>query len=279
MPSTITSNPPQANGLSLDVLTIIAIGVVSYIFKNVLHEAVGHGGACLLAGGVPLALSTAHFDCGLQSVSGWGVRLVAAAGTVVNFIAVYFFWLAFRSPRVKSPNWRYFFWLAMSGNFFVAAGYPLFSGLIAIGDWVDVVQGFQPAWVWRLLLTLSGLILYVVGVWISLREMVTLIGSHSAERLLRAFRLTLVPYLAGSTAASIGAIFNPIGLFVAFTSAAASFGGSSAFAWMSHMLKTKWFPKTSESLILIERNWTWIVLASIFLVLHVVVLGPGVQLK
>lgn len=125
MPSTITSNPPQANGLSLDVLTIIAIGVVSYIFKNVLHEAVGHGGACLLAGGVPLALSTAHFDCGLQSVSGWGVRLVAAAGTVVNFIAVYFFWLAFRSPRVKSPNWRYFFWLAMSGNFFVAAGYPL----------------------------------------------------------------------------------------------------------------------------------------------------------
>lgn len=279
MPSTITSNPPLANGLSLDVLTIIAIGVVSYIFKNVLHEAVGHGGACLLAGGVPLALSTAHFDCGLQSVSGWGVRLVAAAGTVVNFIAVYFFWLAFRSPRVKSPNWRYFFWLAMSGNFFVAAGYPLFSGLIGIGDWVDVVQGFQPAWVWRLLLALSGLILYVVGVWISLREMVTLIGSHSAERLLRAFRLTLVPYLAGSTAASIGATFNPIGLFVAFTSAAASFGGSSAFAWMSHMLKTKWFPKTSESLILIERNWTWIVLASIFLALHVVVLGPGVQLK
>lgn len=167
----------------------------------------------------------------------------------------------------------------MSGNLFVAAGYPLFSGLIGIGDWVDVVQGFQPAWVWRLLLTLSGLILYVVGVWISLREMVTLIGSHPAERLLRAFRLTLVPYLAGSIAASIGALLNPIGLYVAFTSAAASFGGSSAFAWMSQMLKTKWFPKTSESLILIERNWTWIVLAGIFLVLHVVVLGPGVQLK
>jgi hypothetical protein len=57
------------------------------------------------------------------------------------------------------------------------------------------------------------------------------------------------------------------------------FGGSSALAWMSQMLKTKWFPEKSESMILIERNWTWIVLASIFLVLHVVVLGPGVQLK
>ena len=45
------------------------------------------------------------------------------------------------------------------------------------------------------------------------------------------------------------------------------------------MLKTKWFPEKSESLILIERNWTWIVLASIFLALHVVVLGPGAPLK
>jgi hypothetical protein len=279
MPSAISNNPSQTNGLSLDILTIIAIGLVSFIFKNVLHEAVGHGGGCLLVGGVPLTLSTAHFDCGYQSVSGCGVRFVAAAGTLVNFIAAYFFWLAFRSPRVKSPTWRYFFWLAMSGNFFAAAGYPLFSGLIGVGDWVDVVQGFQPAWFWRLLLTLSGLILYVVGVWLSLREIVTLIGSHPTERLGRAFRLTLVPYLAGSTAASIGALLNPIGLFVAFTSAAASFGGSSALAWMSQMLKTKWFPEKSESLILIERNWTWIVLASIFLVGHIVVLGPGVQFK
>lgn len=267
----------MSNRHNLDILTITAIGVVSFIVKNVLHEAFGHGGACLLVGGLPLALSTAYFDCGYESVGDWAVRFVAAAGTLANFIAAYFFWLAFRSPRFKSPTLRYFFWFAMSGNFFVAAGYPLFSGLVGVGDWVDVVQGFQPVWVWRLLLTLSGLILYSVGIWLSLRELVTLIGSHPVERLVRAFRLTLAPYLAGSTAASIGALFNPIGMSFAVTSAAASFGGSSALAWMSQMLKTKWFPERSGSVISIERNWTWIVLAGILLVLHVVVLGPGVQ--
>src|SRR5687768_68843 len=116
----------KKNSLSLDLLTVLAIGVVSFVIKNVLHEALGHGGACALVGGTPLVLSSAHF----ASVSDAGRRFVAAAGTLVNFIAAYFFWLAFHSRRVLSPSLRYFYWFAMSGNFFVAAGYPLFSGII-----------------------------------------------------------------------------------------------------------------------------------------------------
>jgi hypothetical protein len=266
------------NDLSLDLPTILAIGIVSFIVTNVLHEAMGHGGACLLVGGTPLALSSAHFDCGVGSVSDAGIRFDAAAGTLVNFIAAYIFWLAFRSTRLQSPSLRYFFWFAMSGNYFVGAGYPLFSGVIGVGDWVDVVQGWQPLWAWRVLLTISGLILYPLGVWFSLREMKTLIGSHPTERLVRAFKLTLFPYLAGSIASSLGAFFNPIGMFVVFTSAAAAFGGNSAFAWMSQMLKTKWFSETSDEFLVIERNWTWMILAAILILFHVFVLGPSVQL-
>lgn len=36
----------KKNDLSSDLLTILAIGVVSFIVKNVIHEALGHGGAC-----------------------------------------------------------------------------------------------------------------------------------------------------------------------------------------------------------------------------------------
>ena len=122
------------NNLSIDILTILAIGIISFIIKNVIHEALGHGGTCLLVGGRPLVLSSAHFDCDTSSVSDAGIRFIAAAGTLVNFIAAYFFWLAFHSMRVKSASLRYFFWFAMSGNYFVAAGYPLFSGVIGVGD-------------------------------------------------------------------------------------------------------------------------------------------------
>jgi hypothetical protein len=268
----------KRNTLSLDLLTILAIGIISFIIKNVLHEALGHGGACVFVGGMPLVLSSAHFDCDYASVSDAGRRFVAAAGTLVNFIAAYFFWLAFHSKRFNSPCLRYFFWFAMSGNFFVAAGYPLFSGVIGVGDWVNVVEGFEPAWLWRVLLAVIGFILYIFGVWFSLREMKTLIGSNPTERLVRAFKLTLFPYLAGATISSLGAWFNPIGSFVIFTSAAAAFGGSSAFAWMSQMLQTKWFPERSESQVIVERNWTWFIIAVLLALFHIFVLGPGVEL-
>ena len=265
------------NNLSIDLLTILAIGIVSFIIKNVLHEALGHGGACMLVGGQPLVLSSAHFDCDTTSVSDAGSRFISAAGTLVNFIAAYFFWLAFRNARGKSDSLRYFFWFAMSGNYFVAAGYPLFSGVIGVGDWVNVVDGWQPVWLWRLLLAIIGFALYGWGVWFALREMKTLIDSNPTERLKRAFRLTLFPYLAGATVSSLGAWFNPIGSFVIFTSAAAAFGGSSAFAWMSQMLQTKWFPEISDKFVVIKRNWTWVIIAVVLAIFHIFVLGLGVE--
>ncbi len=268
----------KKNSLSLDLLTVLAIGVVSFIIKNVLHEALGHGGACVLVGGTPLVLSSAHFACDYASVSDAGHRFVAAAGTLVNFIAAYFFWLAFHSRRVLSPSLRYFYWFAMSGNFFVAAGYPLFSGIIGVGDWVNVVEGFQPAWLWRVLLAVIGFFLYAYGVWFALREMKTLIGSDPHERRVRAFWLTLFPYLAGAAISSLGAWFNPIGTFVILTSAAAAFGGSSAFAWMSQLLQTKWFPERSNEYVVIQRNWSWIIIAVILALIHIFVLGPGVEI-
>lgn len=271
-------NTAAKKTLSLDLLTILAIGIVSFIIKNVLHEALGHGGACVLVGGTPLVLSSAHFDCDYASVSDAGRRFVAAAGTLVNFLAAYLFWLAFHRVQNTSPSLRYFFWFCMSGNFFVAAGYPLFSGLIGVGDWINVVEGWQPVWLWRVLLTVIGFVLYAFGVWFALREMKTLIGSKPNERDARAFQLTLFPYLAGATVSSLGAWFNPIGTFVIFTSAAAAFGGSSAFAWMSQMLKTKWFPEISEERITIHRNWTWIILAVLLALVHIFILGPGVEL-
>lgn len=270
--------PSRLANISLDIPTIMAIGIVVFIIKNLIHEALGHGGACLLIGGKPLTLTTAHFDYDAFSVSNAGVRFIAAGGFLANFVAAGIFLFLFRRFRTQSPRLRYFFWLSMSGNFFVGAGYPLFSGMLGIGDLVDVVQGYEPAWAWRALLVLSGLLLYGFGVWMSLREIVTLIGSHPVQRLKNAFTLTLFPYLAGATVASIGSWLNPLGAFVIFTSAAASFGGSSAFAWMSQLLKNAtWFPQQSDSSVSIERRTGWIIAAVILAALHIFVLGPGIH--
>ncbi len=270
-------NDTTKKNLSLDLLTILAVGIISFVINNVLHEGLGHGGACLLVGGTPLALSSAHFDCNMAAVSDAGIRFIAAAGTLVNFLFVFIFWLAFKNLKVKSPIGRYFLWFIMSGSYFVAAGYPLFSGVIGVGDWIDVVNGWQPVWLWRLLLSMIGLVLYVYGIWFALRELKTLIGSNPTERPARAFRLTLFPYLAGAIASSLGAWFNPNGAFVIFTSAAAAFGGYSAFAWMSQMLDTKWFSETSDEFVTIDRNWAWIAVAVLLALVHIFILGPSIK--
>jgi hypothetical protein len=71
----------QPDPLLPDLLTVTAIALVAYAASNVLHEAVGHGGACLALGGKPLVLSSVHFECGEQAMSALAVRGVAAAGT------------------------------------------------------------------------------------------------------------------------------------------------------------------------------------------------------
>jgi hypothetical protein len=56
---------------------------------------------------------------------------------------------------------------------------------------------------------------------------------------------------------------------VIFTSVAAASGGSSAFAWMSQILQTKWFPEVSDEYVVIARNWTWIIVAISLAVFHI----------
>jgi len=265
------------DGLSLDALTLVAAAIVAYILQNILHEGVGHGGACLLVGGDPVALSTAYFDHDSQSVSDFGGRFISAAGTLVNLVVGLIFWGLLRKAQTAAPTMRFFLWLSMTVNLLTSTGYLLFSGVLGVGDWVAVADGIQPMWLWRLGISIAGVILYLLCIWIALREMNLLIGGEEPERSTRAFKLSLLPYAAGCVASTIGSVLNPLSSLLIATSAASSFGGTSALAWMTQLLKTKWFPTAPARTLHISRDWGWIATAGVLLVLHIAVLGPSVQ--
>ena len=76
--------------------TLVAIALVSYVIADIVHEALGHGGACLLSGGKAVALSTVHFECSIST------RFISAAGTCANLIAGGLFWMFLnRPPAIK----------------------------------------------------------------------------------------------------------------------------------------------------------------------------------
>lgn len=254
-----------------DVATIIAIAIVASVIGNLLHEGVGHGGACLLAGGHARVLSTVHFECSLDN------RFISAGGTLVNGIAGFLCWLALRFANQARARLRYFLWLLMTGNLLSAGGYFMFSGIGNFGDWADVIRGFSPAWLWRVGLTLLGVVSYLLVVWLALRELRPFLSERDWRRG-GAKDLTIIPYIAGGVLSTAAGILNPVSwILVPLSAAAASFGGTSGMAWMTQCLGTRFAPKIPTPPFTLERSRAWIIIALIVAALFIGMLGRGVR--
>lgn len=256
-----------------DLATIIAISVMAFAIANLLHEGVGHGGACVLMGGHPRVISSVHFECDQDS------RFIAAGGTLVNFMAGFLCWIALRTVNLTRQHLRYFLWLLMTVNLLQAGGYFLFSGLGNIGDWAYVIHDLVPAWLWRTGLTVVGVVSYLLLVWLALLELRPFLGEHDWRRG-GANDLTIVPYVTGGILYTVAGLFNPVGMILVGVSAgAASFGGTSGMAWMTQYLGSKFAPKITSQPLTLQRSRGWIIAAFITATIFVGVLGRGVRLR
>ena len=217
--------PPLRKAGHPDLFTIAAITIVSTVITSFIHEGLGHGGACVAAGGNPKVLSSVHFECSVDT------RLVAAGGTLVNLIFGALSWVMARRSS-NSALWRYFFWQLMTFNLFDAGGYFLFSGVGNFGDWAAVVQGWHPAWAWRVGLIALGTVTYfLLFVPLSLRELRPFLGKDPVARVQRARRVTVLPYLTTGILSCLAGALNPVSpLLILLSAAAASFGGKSGLA-------------------------------------------------
>jgi len=242
----------------------------------VLHEGVGHGGACLLSGAQPLVLSSVHFECSVEN------RFVMAGGTIANFIAGALFFAFGRLSGLRHPRWRYFCWLAMTVNLFTATGYFLFSGIGDIGDWGEFIRGLGPQWAWRIGLTIFGAVAYFLAARLSLFELRPLIGSDLRERYQRARRLQTIPYFTGGVLLCLAGALNPRGMILILISAAAStFGGTSGLLWDINWLRNGTMIPLGPPAepVPIERSWLLIAAAFMVALAFIVVLGPSVRLS
>jgi hypothetical protein len=263
----------------LDPWTVGAIAVVAYALSNIVHEGLGHGGVCIAVGGHPRQLTAVFLDCDVEGLPGSAARWVAAGGSFANLLAAAIAWAALRAFPAGWGRGRFFLWLTLAVNLLQPFGYLVFSGIGGIGDWAEVVQGFQPAVAWRLLLTVAGAVLYFV---VAPRWIMPWLGAFlpvaPGERLARVRTLTLLPYLVGGATFVLAGALNPLGwVFVLSSAAAASFGGTSLLAWYPGLWARR-PPVTSPEVPLgVPQSRGWLVAAAFMLVLFVGVLGPGIR--
>jgi hypothetical protein len=265
---------------ALDVWTVGAIAVVAYALSNVVHEGLGHGGACLAVGGRPEVLNAVFFECGVEGLPSSARRWLAAGGSIANLLAALLAWVALRALPAGRGGALYFAWLMLAINLLQPFGYLLFSGLGGVGDWAVVVSEWRPALAWRLALTALGAVLYF---WWAPRALMPplapFVGGPGTQRQRRTRTLTLLPYLVGGVTFVVAGLLNPHGLvLVLISAAAASFGGTSLLAWYPGIWARRAPGGPAEPTLGVPRSTGWLVLAAIVLAVFVGVLGPGLTL-
>jgi hypothetical protein len=187
-------------------------------------------------------------------------------------------WLGLgRSARRDTPA-RYFLWLLMPINLLQWAVCLLFSGVANIGDWASFIRGVGSPGLWRAGLALVGGAAYWGTIQLSLRELVPFLGDGPGRQS-RARELSLVPYLAGGLLSVLAGLPNPQGfVLVLISAAAAAFGGTSALAWMTQLLRNeRRFPPSAEIALSIPRSWAWLVAAALTAAVFITVLGPSIR--
>lgn len=271
---------------SQDLLTIAAVALMVYALSSVIHEGLGHGGACIAVGGVPRLLSSMEFRCDVDGLAPAAGRIVAAAGAIVQIVlglAVYkTYQVLVRRPfSPASGVWRFSLWLFVAVNLMQGTGYFLFSGVGGVGDWSEVTAGLQPAIAWRALLAIGGFALYWFTTLSLFEDLSPFLGALSPQRYRRAVTLGVIPYVVGAVLSLGAGLRNPAGVaLIAISGAAASLGGTSGLAWGPQLLRGRAAPAdTPAEPVSITRSWPVIALGVVVAAVFVAVLGPGVHFQ
>jgi len=267
----------EPNDSKLNLWTIGAIAIVAYCLANILHEALGHGGACLLMGVRPKVLNAIFLEWDSSSVPPLARRIIAAGGGFINLLTGMIALAMLRWAKPSADSLRYFLWLFATISLLMAFGYVLFSGVFWVGDWKMAFRGLAPEAVVRIGLTFVGAALYfVVTPGLILPSFLDFL-SITPFRESQIRRLLRFPYIVGGTTFIAAGLLNPHGVKLLMLSAvSASFGGTSFLAWCKIPSAIPSFGTRAENPLVLKFYPGWITAGIVMLVIFVGILGPGI---
>lgn len=259
----------------IDWLTLAALAALAYVLATAFHEHAGHAAACVALGGSPSKLGAFYVECNYGAMGTAGVRLVAIAGPAASLLLGLLSSRLLRSAR--TPSVRLFWWLMASVGLMTAFGYLLFSAVSGIGDLgtgdEGALKGVPMPWLWRVAMGAVGYWLYDRSVVWSMTALAGVVGGCE-DRAARVRRTALVCYVAGAATCIAIGLFNPEGIVIVLTSAAAaSLGGTSGFAWGPY--RTRIGAGDSDA-VACPRSWSWMVASLVVVLAYAAVFGPTI---
>ncbi len=261
----------------VDWLTVVAIAAIAISLNVAIHEGV-HAISCLAVGGDLQEYSALYESC--DSPTELQAKVVAGSAPTFNLIAGIFLWIVLRKSRTQASETQFFLWLFMLMNLFYGAGYFMFSGMTNVGDWAVVINGWEPNWLWRALMTVLGALLFFFFVRLGLQELGKMIGGDAEEQIRRANKLCILSYITSIVVILMAGFFCPYGFLGLPVTAGlfAAAGALSPLLWMMRWFRTDRFEKIEKEPLEIQRKWQWIVAAMLVVFVYVYILGSTIYL-
>jgi hypothetical protein len=266
------NNTASNHKTNVDWITVIAIAAIAISLNVAVHEGI-HGLTCLVVGSHLQEYSALYVSC--DSPTAMQGKIVDGSAPTFNIIAGVLLWIIVRNSRKQTSETWFFLWLFMLMNWLYGAGYWMFSGITNVGDMATVINGWEPAWLWRVLMTIVGSLLFMFFVWLALQEFGKMVGGDPNEQIRRANKLSLLSYATAFVVTLIAGFFNPLGLLSLPVTAGlfAVIGGLSPLLWMMQWFRAKSFIKLDKQPLEIHRKWQWLAVAGVVVFIYVFVLG------
>jgi hypothetical protein len=232
-----------------------------------------HALSCLVVGGDLQEYSALHVSCPTSEI--WQGKIVSATASIANILLGLACLAILRRRDWQKSEAQFFLWLLMLMNWLNGAGYWMFSGIANLGDWADVIAGWEPPVLWRIVMTIVGTGTYAFFVWLALKELGRMIGGNADEQIGRATKLGLIAYVSAGLVILLAGIFNPYGLgsLPVVAGLLAVLGGLSPLVWMMQWFRAKSFVKLPHQALAIQRQWSWVLAAGIVVFVYAFILG------
>ncbi len=264
----------------IDYLTVSALAILAYALAIGIHEQVGHALACLALGGKLVGLSAYNYSCSYEGISDLFVRLSVCAGPAATAIAGGISLFSLGRVRRLPAHVKFLLWIFGTISLMTASAHLIYSGLTGMGDFGVSRDGLlflaEPAWAWRIALTLAGALSYFYAFRYCLAKMDQIIGGSGPDRAWRAQRLAAVSYVNEIILAILIGAFTPEGFVVfLFSSAATSVAGTFSLLWMMRLLDRQVNSYTER--LIITQNWGWIAFGFTSAILYALLFGPSIH--
>jgi len=253
-----------------DRLTVASIALLAFVLTDVFQQTVGHA--------LPALVTISPF--GMLTAAGWSSaydnRLIDSGGMLANFATALLAVLGLMLMKRSAPRASFFLALVCAFSLFAGAGYLVFAGLTDFGDWYSLLQGHSSWDPLRIVLLLSGALLwiaslFIVGSWLRRRS-----GPGSQRR--RVASLTFVAWLSLVVLAAVAAAVNRLGIrFILLSDFPATVFAQIGLLFVPLCI-ARGSSRAQDLSEPITRSWSWIAASAVTTSAFLAVLGRGIAL-